>query len=78
MTRPYILALFVVMMLFACKETPSPTERPVEDSTPGPAHSTPESRERDSLRMSPAQRELHKKDRERRKKGLDTLKPRTT
>lgn len=78
MTKPRIMALLAALTFMACKETPSPADRPVEGSRPEPAISAPEKSIKDSLRMSPAKRELHKKDSERRKKGLDTLKPITT
>lgn len=78
MTRPRILAFFMALTLMACKETSPQVDRPVEGSRPDPSITAPEKENRDSLRMRPAKRELHKKDGVRRKKGLDTLKPVTT
>lgn len=78
MTKARILAFFMALMFIACKETASPEDRPIKGTEPDPAITAPQEGKRDSLRMSPSKRETHKKEGERRKKGLDTLKPVTT
>lgn len=78
MIKPRILAMFMVLVFLNCKETRSSNDSLNEPTNSDPTISAPEKRKRDSLRMNPARRELHKKENENRKKGLDTLKPVTT
>ena len=76
MTNPRILAILMVLVFLCCKEQHARPEDLKE--SPNPTISAPEMKKRDTLRMSPAKRELHNKEGEHRKKGLDTLKPVTT
>ena len=78
MTKPRILAILMVTVFLGCKEIQPHSERPLKQRNSEPTISAPEKGKRDSLRMSPAKRELRKKEGEHRKKGLDTLKPVTT
>ena len=75
MIKPRILTLIMVLTIMGCKEISSSSERPDETDNSNPTHSAPETKKRDTLHLSPAQRELRKKEYEARKKGLDTLKP---
>ena len=78
MFKPRILTILLVFIFLCCKESQTPSAPPQRLENSDPATTTPELRKRDTLRMSPAKRELRKKEDEARKKGLDTLKPVTT
>ena len=73
MKKPAILALAMALLFIGCRD-PENTRAPHEIETPSdPAVSSPA--RTDTLRRIPAKRETRKKQIDRRKKALDTLKP---
>lgn len=73
MIRPYLLALAMALILMACRDTKN-TTAPYESGTPSdPAVNSPGPT--DTLHRNPAHRDLRKKQIDRPKKNLDTLKP---
>ena len=78
MTKPRIIAIVMVLVFLSCKDKQTHSDSPYPQQKSDPSIAAPEKKYRDSLRMSPAKRELRKKGNENRKKGLDTLKPVTT
>jgi len=78
MLKSRILAMAMVLVFLSCREKRNHGDSPQAPRKSDPAISAPEMRKRDTLRMRPARRELRKKEGEKRKKGLDTLKPVTT